>query len=213
MSPRLEAIGLECVRGERMLFRNLNCRVEAGEMLRIDGDNGAGKTSLLKILCGLSRPESGEVRWGGAPIARDRFAYCRELTYLGHRAALKADLTAAENLDAAAALAARAPAIAAANALREMALDDCLRLPCRLLSAGQRQRVALAGLLMRPGGVWILDEPAAALDSSAIARLEQMLAAQTAVGGIVVFTSHQPLALNHARAHSLHRPQCAADTR
>ena len=163
-------------------------------MLQICGENGAGKTSLIRILCGLRLPEAGEVRWNGAPLRRCRPAYYREMAYLGHRPALKGELTPPENLDAAA----RSAGVAARpvrEALHRLALDDCLHLRCGMLSAGQRQRVALAGLLLRRGGIWILDEPAAALDQTAVQLLEQILEEHIEGGGMVVFTSHQALAL------------------
>ena len=193
-SATLEVAGLECVRGHRALFRNLHFRLDGGAMLHIRGENGTGKTSLLRLLCGLSLPEAGEIFWNGAPIRKHRPDYYRALAYLGHRTTLKGELTAVENLDAARALSARPPALsdhATFAALHQLGLDDCRHLPCGILSAGQRQRVALAGMLLRPGGVWILDEPATALDETALGFLEQMLGNQVAAGGMVVFTSHR----------------------
>ena len=169
-------------------------------MLQIHGENGCGKTSLLRLLCGLSLPEAGEVRWNGAPILKARPDYHRALSWLGHSTALKSELTPPENL----ALAGNT-ALSATDALQRMGLRDCLHSPCGALSAGQRQRAALAGIMRRPGGIWILDEPAAALDEAAIGLLEQMLEAQVAGGGIVVFTSHRELALS--RSQQLHLEQ------
>ncbi len=197
----LEASDLQCVRGQRRLFRDLHCRLESGSILQIRGENGSGKTSLLGILCGLRLPECGEVRWNGVPIADDRPEYYRSLAYLGHRDALKGELTPVENLDAAAAVRAHAarPNRSSREALHHLNLGDCLDLPCRMLSAGQRQRVALAGILRSAGGIWILDEPAAALDAAGIRLLEMMIDEQIAVGGMVVFTSHRELALSGRR--------------
>jgi len=191
----LEAVDLECVRGARRLFLGLGCRLGRGDILHVRGANGAGKTSLLRILCGLSLPAAGEVLWGGAPLADCRAEFHRALVYLGHRDALPGDLSALQNLRAACALAGRAALVSeCAEALARMGLGDCLRLPCRALSAGQRRRAAIAGLWLRRGGVWILDEPAAALDAAAVADLQAMLRAQTADGGSVIFTSHRELA-------------------
>ena len=173
-------------------------------MLQIRGENGCGKTSLLRLLCGLSLPEAGEVRWNGAPILKARPDYHRALAWLGHSTALKSELTPPENLALAGALAGNT-ALSASDALQRMGLRDCLHLPCGALSAGQRQRAALAGIMRRPGGIWILDEPAAALDETAIGLLEQMLEEQVAGGGMVVFTSHRELALN--RSQQLHLEQ------
>ncbi len=190
----LEAAGLECVRGRRALFHDLHFRLDAGAMLHVRGENGAGKTSLLRLLCGLSLPESGQVRWNGAPILQTRPDYYRDLAYLGHRTALNRELTPLENLNAARALSGRDTAPASArDALHQLGLDDCINLPCGILSAGQRRRVALAGILLRPGGIWILDEPATALDQTALGLLAQMLGDQVAAGGMVVFTSHREL--------------------
>ena len=194
---RLQAAGIECVRGARALFRNLDCAVESGGALHLRGENGAGKTSLMQILCGLHRPEAGEVRWNGMPITGGaaRADYCAQLAYLGHKPALKGELTPLENLATAAALSgARAGADAAKAALRRMGLRDAtFGARCAALSAGQLQRVRLASLLLRRGGVWILDEPAAALDKRGARELETLLAEQIARGGMLVFSSHQQL--------------------
>jgi len=196
----LEASGLECVRGARRLFSDLGLRVARGELLHIRGANGSGKTSLLRILCGLSLPAAGEVLWDGAPVTVNRPDFHRALAYLGHRDALHRDLSALENLRAARALAGRAAVeFDAAEALRRLGLGACMHIPCRALSAGQLRRAAIAGLLLRPGGLWILDEPATALDDAGARQLEAMLAAQVARGGSVVFTSHRDLSGGRAR--------------
>lgn len=200
----LEATGLECVRGHRRLFTGLHCKLESGDLLQIHGENGAGKTSLLRLLCGLSLPEAGEVRWNGAPLAGNRPDFHRAAAYLGHRTSLSGDLSALENLRTARALSGRGAEISCTEALRRMGLGDCLRLPCRALSAGQRQRAAIAGLLLRPGGVWLLDEPATALDQHAIRQLDDIIQAQAAGGGMVVFTSHRELAAGGAPVRQLH---------
>lgn len=195
----LEAVDLECARGARRLFAGLHCKLARGDILHIRGPNGAGKTSLLRILCGLSAPAAGAVLWRGAPAAGNP-DFHRALAYLGHRDALHADLSALENLRAAQAVAGRAGLDAdCAAALRRMNLGDCLRLPCRALSAGQRRRAAIAGLLLRPGGVWLLDEPATALDDAARRQLESILQTQAAGGGSVIFTSHRDLAVDARR--------------
>ncbi len=195
----IEVVDLECLRGYQSLFRNLHCRLESGAILNIRAKNGVGKTSLLRILCGLSYPEKGEVRWNNVPISQCRAEYHRVLAYCGHQVPLNDALTPLENLDAARALWARPPALSsplsALDALQYVALGDYSSLPCRRLSAGQRQRVGLAAMWLRPGGLWILDEPTAALDADGITLLEQMLEAQIATGGMVIFTSHRELTL------------------
>lgn len=205
-SSTLEVSGLECVRGRRSLFRNLHFRLDAGAMLQIRGQNGAGKTSLLRLLCGLSLPEAGEICWNGAPILKNRPDYYRALAYLGHHTALNGELTPPENLNAARALCGRATH-SVGDALHQLGLDDCLHLPCGLLSAGQCRRVALAGILLRSGGLWILDEPATALDQNALALLAQMLDNQIAGGGMVIFTSHRELTPRRTQLQEIHLEQ------
>ena len=191
----LEAAGLDCERSGRALFRGLSFSVAPGELLRIAGPNGSGKTSLLRILCGLLAPTQGEVRWRGAPIRRLAEEYSRELIYIGHAAALKDDLTAYENLDIACRLAgAKAPHEELASALSAFAVPE---LPVRKLSQGQRRRAALARLLVsKRVPLWLLDEPFAALDTAAASATEQVIARHLQTGGSVVYTTHQQAALD-----------------
>jgi heme exporter protein A len=192
----LSAHQLTCVRGDRPLFRGVELRVSAGEWLHVRGANGAGKTSLLRLLAGLSRPESGEVRWQGEPVARADQAYRRALMYLGHHAALKDDLSALENLQLAAALDGSAlPEQEAMAALRRFGLQGREDLPVRFLSAGQKRRALLARLAARKAPLWILDEPFAALDAKAMDMLAELVAAHLANRGMAVITSHQALPL------------------
>lgn len=196
----LEAVDLACVRGARHLFRGVNFRLQRGQILHIRGPNGSGKTSLLRLLCGLSLPAAGAVLWNRAPIAAaaNRADFHRALFHLGHRNALHGDLSALANLRAACALAGHARSDAAcAEALQAMGVRELL--PCRALSAGQLRRAALAALLLRRGGLWLLDEPATALDDAAVRQLQALLESQAAGGGIVVFTSHRDLAAGRAR--------------
>ncbi len=187
----LQAKELECERGGRALFRSLSFILEEGEVLRVAGANGSGKTSLLRILCGLLPPASGEVIWKGAPIQALKEDYSRQLVYLGHAPAVKDDLTAAENLAIACRL--------AGNAQPEEALREALarfevprKLFVRQLSQGQRRRAALARLaLSAPVPLWLLDEPFTALDSSGVAILRGTLEQHAARGGAVAFTTHQ----------------------
>ena len=194
----LEAAGLDCERGGRILFRSLSFAVAPGDVLRVAGPNGSGKTSLLRILCGLLAPTQGEVRWRGTPIRGLREEYTRELLYIGHASALKDDLTPFENLDVSCRLGGLAASREAlVGALRAFAVPD---LPVRKLSQGQRRRAALARLLVSERvPLWLLDEPFAALDAAAASYADEVIARHLQAGGSVVYTTHQQAALD-ARA-------------
>lgn len=188
----LEAAHLTCQRGERTLFTNLSFTLGAGELLQIAGPNGSGKTSLLKLLCGLSPPFAGEIRWLGAPARGEDFR--RQLFYLGHQHAVKEELSALENLQISAELADEALSdVDALDALDRMGLAGREHLPAKVLSQGQKRRVALARLLVSKAPLWILDEPLTALDTAAVDLIQARLAAHLANQGSVVLTTHQAL--------------------
>jgi heme exporter protein A len=199
----LEAAQLECQRGGRTLFRALSFAIQPAELLRIAGANGSGKTSLLRILCGLLEPTQGEVRWRGEPIRRLREEYSRELVHIGHAAGLKDELSAAENLGFTCALAGVAASDAQIHdALARVGLAE--KKPIRQLSQGQRRRAALARLaLSGQVPLWLLDEPFAALDALAIAEVQKLIAEHAGRGGAVVFTTHQDPGLAGARVIEL----------
>lgn len=201
----LEAVDLHCVRGERTLFRALGFRLGSGELLRVAGANGSGKTSLLRILCGLAAPERGAVRWRGQNIRTLREEYWKELVYVGHANALKDDLSAAENLAVSCALAGRAAdGRQIEAALAAFGLAASARLPARVLSQGQRRRVALARLALRAEApLWVLDEPFAALDAEAIERVQALVAGHLARGAAVIYTSHQEAHIPAPLAHCI----------
>lgn len=193
----LEVSQIECIRGSRCLFRNLSFRLEARQVLRIHGENGSGKTSLLRILAGLSPMETGALAWGGRPVGELGEDYRRELLFLGHGNGLKDDLTPVENLRLGLALAGIAvDAKTVARELAQQGLGFISELPVQLLSQGQKRRVALARLAFSAGKrLWILDEPFAALDPAAVRRLADTVAAQVGRGGMVVLTTHQEVEL------------------
>lgn len=195
--PQLSAHGLACERGERLLFKNLNFDLGAGEALLVRGGNGHGKTSLLRILCGLSMPAAGSVTWRGEPLSKVHEQYGHEMAYLGHANGIKEDLTPVENLLLASSLNGREMNEAlATSALRASGLSRCLDIPARVLSFGQRRRVALAGLMTAGALLWIMDEPLTGLDVHGVARVEQMIRDHVAAGGLAIMTTHQPLALD-----------------
>ena len=190
----LELRGITCIRGHRTLFTDLTRSIHAGDLVRVQGANGAGKTSLLRLLCGLLEPTAGEVLWRGRRVRDLREEYGRELVYLGHAAALKDDLSPLENLRASVTLAGHLVTdVAAATALAQAGLRGHERTPSRRLSQGQRRRAALARLAL-PGSqaaLWILDEPFNALDTTATGWLAGLIRGQLQRGGLVVLTSHQ----------------------
>lgn len=200
----LEARQLTCVRSGRLLFRELDLAVARGEIWQVEGENGAGKTSLLRILCGLTLPREGGVYWAGTEIRACRAEYHRNLLYSGHYPGIKEELTPLENLRFFYALGGHR----GGDALLEEVLDTVglfgfEDVPVRTLSAGQRRRVGLARLWLADAPLWILDEPFTAIDRQGVARLESRLAEHAAGGGMVILTSHQPLHLPAASVRSL----------
>lgn len=183
---------LACSKGERLLFRGVHCSVDRGAWLHVTGANGVGKTSLLRMLCGLAPPARGEIRWDGQPIAELGDAWRGDLLYIGHDSGLQGMLSARENLRVASALAGLRPDDAAlTEALDRMGLGRRLDLPTRFLSQGQKRRAALARLVLSRATVWVLDEPFVAIDGQALGVLADLIADHLARGGLAVLTSHQ----------------------
>ncbi|MEC5216438.1 heme exporter protein A [Actimicrobium sp. GrIS 1.19] len=197
----LQASELACTRGERALFTDINIHLDAGDAMRVAGANGSGKTSLLRLLCGLAFPAAGEVRWKGNNIRSMREEFGAQMLYLGHAIGVKDDLLAWENLVVATTLAGhpvgRERAI---EELEQAGLADAAELPAGALSQGQRKRVALARLgLSRTMPLWILDEPFTALDQGAVSQLCDTMNVHLAQGGIVIYTTHQEIDLRGQR--------------
>jgi len=196
LAPALTIHDLACERSERLLFKGLSFGLSASQLLLVQGGNGQGKTSLLRLLTGLGRPDAGEVRWRGESIARCRDRYHREMAYLGHANGIKDDLTPVENLRFHVALHGRPFEQAQAlDTLKRLGLSRCLDLPCRALSFGQRRRVALSALLLAGASLWILDEPLTGLDVTAVALVEGLIRDHLHAGGMVVATTHQVMSL------------------
>jgi len=206
IQPALQIDALSCVRGDRVLFRNLSFAVGPGELLHLKGKNGSGKTTLLRALAGLLLPESGQIRWNGKNIRSLREEYSRHLLYLGHLNGIKGDLSAVENLRIAATLGGvRLSESRAWEVLEEIGLRGHEDLPSKHLSQGQKRRVALARLLANDARVWILDEPFTALDAAAVQLLQDVIHGHVEKGGMAIVTTHQEVAMigEHTRAVTL----------
>jgi heme exporter protein A len=188
----LEARDLACFRGERVVFAGVSFRAGPGAALLLTGANGAGKSSLLRLLAGLLRPEAGALLWEGADALADRAAHARRLRYLSPQDALKPALTVRETLRFGARLHGCGEPETALEALGLLPLAE---LPVRLLSTGQRRRLALARLALAPAPLWLLDEPTLGLDAASVARLGALLARHRTQGGAVVAATHLPLPL------------------
>ncbi|MDX1432527.1 MAG: cytochrome c biogenesis heme-transporting ATPase CcmA [Gammaproteobacteria bacterium] len=209
--PFLAASDLACFRGDRLLFRGLDFAVRSGQALQVRGPNGCGKTTLLRMLCGLTRPESGVIRWRGRALAARDPEFLRELRYVGHSDGVKLALTPRENLRALMALGGFADAsaphasheAALETALARLALAEFIDVPCRTLSAGQRRRVALARLALGDSRLWLLDEPFTALDATGSEAVHALVDAHLQRGGCAVLTSHQSIRLDAARCTSV----------
>ena len=211
-SPLLETVALACERDWRMLFERLDLRLGAGEMLQVVGPNGSGKTSLLRLLCGLMQPTAGQVRLNGRPLEEQRGELARNLLWIGHAAGIKGLLTAEENLAWLCALHQPADKTAIWRALEAVGLRGFEDVPCHTLSAGQQRRVALARLYLEAPPLWILDEPFTALDKQGVAQLEEHLARHCEDGGLVVLTTHHTLSRMPSGYRDLDLGQHARET-
>jgi heme exporter protein A len=199
---RLTGRALSCIRDDRTLFSDLGFGVDTGEALIIEGRNGTGKTTLLRAICGIRRPDEGEILWGGASIERLGPEYHRHVAYVGHNDGVKRELTVAENLRMARALGTEGR-LSIAEALHKVHLAGFEDVPASNLSAGQRRRLALARLLVTDSLLWVLDEPFTSLDRHGIGIVEELMAEHVARGGMLVMTSHHEVAMHRTAVHRL----------
>ena len=192
----LQVNNLECTRDDRVLFSGLNFGVSAGEVLQIEGSNGSGKTSLLRILCGLRLADAGVVNWQGSDITKEREDYYSNMVYIGHLTCIKAELTTLENIRSlldTRSISASDDVIIACLARVGLATYDDVQ--SKALSSGQKRRVLLAFLLLSESKLWILDEPLTALDVTGVALVEAMIIEHQMQGGSVIFTTHHGMKL------------------
>jgi heme exporter protein A len=189
----LKAEGVAVFRGERLVFRDLSLAVPSGGALVLAGPNGAGKSTLLRLLAGLMRPAAGRVLWNGQDALADSAAHGQRVVYIGHQDAVKPGLTVTENLR----FAARVSGRSIRSALEAVGLETLADLPARMLSAGQKRRLALSRLVLSAAPLWLLDEPTLGLDVAAIERFGRLLASHRATGGLIVAATHVPLPLDN----------------
>lgn len=191
-TPLLCANKLTCIRENRILFDELSFNVNAGDLIQIEGANGSGKTSLLRILAGLSLPYEGDVLYAETSIAQCREEYYQDLTFIGHLAGVKGEISALQNLSFNLTIQGdRLDDIS--TAIDAVNLTGFENVNAANLSAGQNRRIALARLWQSTSKVWILDEPFTAIDKAGVAALEQLFIKHTSAGGVIIFTSHQEL--------------------
>ena len=200
----LEVINLTCVRGTRRLFKDLNFSAGEGELVELRGPNGSGKTSLLRILCGLASPAAGEVRWDGQRISSLGEEYSSLVAYLGHQNAVKDELTTLENLPISSAVSGTSlDKQRAREILERVGLSQQQNLPARVLSAGQRRRLGMTRLLASNAKLWILDEVLTSLDDRAMNQSREFITDHLGEGGIAIVATHQDLNLNVSRIQRL----------
>lgn len=201
----LQIANLECVRGDRRLFSELSFELTEGSLLHVHGPNGSGKTTLLRAIAGLVLPEDGEILWNGKSARKQIEEFNRDMLYLGHHYGLKFELSGYENLRIFANLSGFDISEAQVeDALKKMGLARCFELPVKVLSQGQKRRVALARFLLQPAKLWILDEPFVALDVTAVSLLLDIIGQHVANGGMVIMTTHQEVDVEVGKLQHLH---------
>jgi heme exporter protein A len=198
MNSTLDGLSVDQVhvwRGDRHVLKGVSLELHPRQLLHVSGPNGSGKTTLLRVLCGLLRPEQGAVGWLGRSIVKARAEYHAILAYASHDPALKADLTALENLRYSVGLRRRVTSAELRASLSRTGAEGCADLPARVLSAGQRRRVAMARIIAAGASLWLLDEPFTNLDSAGSELLSQLLAEHVRDGGLAVVVAHHEIKL------------------
>lgn len=201
--PSLEVRALSCVRGRKSLFKDLSFDLEPGQPCQIVGPNGAGKTTLLRALCGLTLPTAGKILWAGQELDHTYNEYIATVTYVGHAAGIKLELTARENLEFDQQLSVFPSDTDMDSLLNRLDLGNCADFPCRQLSAGQRRRVALGRLLTRRASIWLLDEPFTSIDRDGVEFLTRMMDEHLDTGGTIAVATHQQIEFCDAKVQRL----------
>lgn len=199
----LDVRSLHLWRGDRHLLRGVNFSVAPGEMLQVTGPNGVGKTSLLRCVAGLLPVESGDIFWNGASIDKCRDSFHPQLAYMAHVNALKADLTAFENIHYGVGVRCEVSGDEVRATLQRLHLGGCIDLPARAMSAGQKRRVAIARILLSKAKLWILDEPITNLDTAGIALFESCMTEHLRMQGMIVTAAHQLLLQGQSNVRKL----------
>lgn len=200
----LAAANVHLWRGEKHVLRGVSFALRAGEALHVWGPNGAGKTTLLRVVCGLSQPEEGaQILWNGLPAHAPESSFLASLAYLAHDTALKGDLTALENLRFGIGLKRAITDREIKDLIEELDVGQAADLPCRVLSAGQRRRVALARVLLSNAPLWVLDEPFTNLDAAGCERATEAIQDHLNRGGLALIAAHQALQFRHGHVTRL----------
>lgn len=202
-APLFEARSIHVWRGERHLLRGVSFQLRVGELLQITGPNGIGKSTLLRASCRLLPVEGGELLWRGASIDAHSDDFDAQLAYLAHSNALKADLTAEENLRYELTLRRSVSKDDVHRALELLGIPQCAQLPMRVLSAGQRRRLSLARVWLCKASLWILDEPSTNLDAAGVSVLERLMVHHLEQGGAIITAAHHGLLDGHRAVRNL----------
>ena len=201
--PMLRAQNLECIRNDMQLFSDLDFSVQSGELLQVVGPNGSGKTSLLRIVCGLAVANEGSVYWDDKNIQEFNSEYLKEICYVGYHNGIKAELSPLENLNITRVLAVPCAEVVPSQALQRFGLTGYEDIPVGKLSSGQRRRVALSRLLLTQARLWVLDEPFTALDDDGKQIIKDMIESHVNNGGMLILASHEPIEFRNCNTNSL----------